>query len=642
MTPIQRLVLQIIGSSIVTHVLSNVAAVSNSVYQESIVDQGCLEACSFTTNRIECINCLPQNVTAAVNEVVLLGLNESRIVPHMFCGVSWPRVVNLTILNSDGNQFNIQNFTFDCLTKIKTLQLGLTQLINFSRNALCGLDDVRTLDLTNCIRLEISGLTPGLLSDAIVPRLQTIILSNVGSAYDGIQLSQAFVDLLEHRKISNLDISFSTVGFANPHVDIGGLCKCVEKLNLANSRLLYLKFAHPATCDSLRVIDVSGVTFPGAPIFIGNITIPPGVYTYGRLNDSIDAFKSVSIIYANSLIPTKHYIYLNNVTLHLRANNSMTEFHLSGYSVPLLEVKFKIDPNHMEYFDISNNKIESLSPDSLAYLDYLKIIDLSNNRLALSRQYKDTFSKLFRNNSKLEIAQISCNWLTTFPLNVFELNTEMKQIDLSNNKFTQIPFEISHLHKLDLLNLSGNSVEYLNGWSRHQTDMLHKHKQENFNTTDGKTFTLDLRDNIFSCKCHCLDFIKWFIHSPVFEDSRDSYYCEIDGKHMPMDTTAINAAESDCDKPKREARRILLIVSLPCVSTGILVVIAIFTFKRYKRNRLNRRLRQNIDLIHGDRLRYRFPVFLSYTSEDSEFVEPNILKPLEVSFYLFIGFSYLK
>ena len=406
---------------------------ANTVYQDC--NNG---SCSFADLRIECIDCIPINVSSAVNEIVLSHFNESRIAPHMFCAVSWPRVVNLTMLNSKGNLFHIKNFTFDCLPKIKTLTLGLRLLTNFSHNALYGLEDLQTFDLTDCIRLEIAGLLPGLSSKAIVPKLQTLILSKVGSAYGGVQLSQDFVDILAYRKVTNLDITSSYLGFEDTHVNVDGLCKCVERLNLTNSHLLHLQFVHPATCDSLRVIDVSGVTFPGTPVLPSNITILQAVITIFD-SEWTEMLRSVSVIHANNLIP--HYLFINNVTLSVRVNNSLTEIHFCGNSIPVFELKFKIDPNHVKYFDISNNRIELLSPDSLADLKHLKIIDLSNNSLAVSNQSEYIFASLFRNNSELEIARLTSNGFNDFPSNMFELNTELKQIDLTNNEFNQMPLK---------------------------------------------------------------------------------------------------------------------------------------------------------------------------------------------------------
>ena len=98
-----------------------------------------------------------------------------------------------------------------------------------------------------------------------------------------------------------------------------------------------------------------------------------------------------------------------------------------------------------------------------------------------------------------------------------------------------------------------------------------------------------------------------------------------------MDTGAIERVQYDCDKSKRQVRRMILIVLLPCVSSGIFVAMAIVLIKRYKRNKQYRRLREHIYMIHENHLRYSFPVFLSCASEDSEFVGPNIIQPLKVS-----------
>ena len=346
----------------------------NRVDHETFPYQDCAAQCHSTDQRMDCIDCIPRNVTSTVKEIVLSQFNESRFVSNMFCDVFWPQVVKITILNSNGdNIFCIKNFTFNCLSKIKNLKLGLQKLTNFSHNALYGLDSVQTLDLTDCIRLEIPGLTPALSSSANVPRLQTLVLSNVGTAFDGIQLSQDFVDILAHRNISSIDISSSTVGFTNSQVSIKQLCKSLKRINLAYSFLTYLKFDYPPTCDSLQVMDLSGVKFPNSPIYTTNISLPPGCCPPVHY-DYLDVFRSVSKVYLNKLIATEHYIHIENVTLSIRINNnSLEELHFTGYNIPVLEVKLTLEPNHVTNFDISNNRIERISPDILADMEHLKI-----------------------------------------------------------------------------------------------------------------------------------------------------------------------------------------------------------------------------------------------------------------------------
>ena len=597
----------------------------------SVTTQDCSNVCNLRDRQIECIDCVPSKLPSEVTEVILMQFSVDRIVPYMFCVVSWPSVVNLTILNSNGVSLSISNFTFDCLPQIETLRLGLSSLESLDINAFHGLENTTTLDLADSVMLNTTMLTPSLSLYTNLPKLRNLILRRLGTkTYTGVnQFSQEQVDIVANRKIVEIDFSFSAIGFANDHVNIEGMCKCAEKLIIRHSRLMNIKFEFPSACESLRVLDLTGVSFPSLPIPVGNITLVQGVYKLGE--KWMMALSNVSLIYLNNLISSDHFIYLNNITFELQIENSLKEVHFSGYNMPAFGVNILLKSNLLEYLDLSANRIERLSPDSFSSLTNLKIIELSNNNLDASKQNKQMFSNLFRNNSKLEIVKLAHNELTDLPSNIFELNMELKRIDLSVNKITQITFEISHLNKFEVLDLRGNNIEYLNSWSMHQIDMLYKHKKEERNTTYHNAFTVDIRDNLFSCKCHSMDFINWFVNSPVFNDSRDLYFCKVDDKIIHMDKGAIEAAQYDCGKPMRKIQRLLLIVLLPSVSTGMLVTLAIVAFRRYKRHRLYRRLREHIGLIHEDHFQPRFPVFLSYASEDSEFVEGNIRRPLEVS-----------
>lgn len=47
--------------------------------------------------------------------------------------------------------------------------------------------------------------------------------------------------------------------------------------------------------------------------------------------------------------------------------------------------------------------------------------------------------------------------ITLFPAEILEM-TDLKQLDLSNNKLTEIPAELKNLKSLMVLNLSGNKI----------------------------------------------------------------------------------------------------------------------------------------------------------------------------------------
>ena len=237
---------------------------------------------------------------------------------------------------------------------------------------------------------------------------------------------------------------------------------------------------------------------------------------------------------------------VSNVTFAV--NNTITEIHLSGYNLPIFEVEIMFRQNHLTYLDLSNNRIERIGADTFRSLKYLKKLDLSYNKLGTASN--DKLIVLFRNNMKLVNLALAYNGLTCLPLNVFELNTQLEQLDVRGNKIKQIDFEISNLTSLTNLDLRGNLSEYLDVSSRQQVDTLFHNKQMIKAIMDRNgSFVVDIRNTPFSCKCHSLDFIVWFINSPIFENSRGNYNCEIDGQHISMNSKAITAARYECGKP---------------------------------------------------------------------------------------------
>ena len=144
------------------------------------------------------------------------------------------------ILNSNDVSLSINNFTFDCLTQIETLRLGLSSLESLDINALHGLENTATLDLTDCVTLNTTIVTPSLSSYTNLPKLQNLIARSFGTrTYTGVnQISQELVDIVANRKIGETDFSFSAIGFANDHVNVEGMCKYGEKLIIRHSRLM--------------------------------------------------------------------------------------------------------------------------------------------------------------------------------------------------------------------------------------------------------------------------------------------------------------------------------------------------------------------------------------------------------------------
>ena len=551
------------------------------------------------------------------------------LVANGICNVSWVKVKMLSIsYNFDyPSDYPIVDYAFDCLNNIERLKLSIDHLTILTAHTLNGLLNVRLLDLTGCIRLETPALTKGFSMNSVVPSLGKLILSNMGSALDGIKLSREFIDVLSERNITEINLSSSFVEFEN--IVYGKLCETLQTLNASKTRILYTSIIPRAECESLQVVDFSESQFPQTPFFPGNITIPEGT-TFIWDRDWFNFLSSASVLFLNKLFSVNHCLYVYNSVFIFANNNSITELHICGYCMPIFELELMFRQNQLTYFDLSNNRIERLGPNIFRYLEHLEKLDLSNNKLGTAT--KEGFTVLFRNNSKLMSINLANNDLAYLPHKVFKFNKALKKLNLRGNKITQIHFDIADLTYLVYIDLRNNYIQYLDASSMRQIDKLYANKQQYKNGMEAaRSFVIDLTDNPFSCSCSSLDFIVWFVNSPVFEGSRDEYYCELDDKQIPMNTNAVTAAKYDCDKPKRKLWQLLFSTLLPCITIGIAIVVSIILFKKYRKFKRLQKLRENIALINDERCEYRFPVFLSYASEDSQFVEVHILQPLTVS-----------
>ena len=381
-------------------------------------------------------------------------------------------------------------------------------------NTFYSLLNVRCLYLTDCSRLKTPSLITALSLNTMVPKLNKLILRSMGMVYSVVQLSQEFIDALSLRNITELDLSLSYVLFVN--VPFGRLYETLHSLNVSRTRLMYPSSLPRATCAALKVVDFSGAQFPQTIPVPKNMTLKNTVFRFDQW-ENYEIFSHASVVDVNYMISADHYVYFQNCTLIFSANTSITEFHFNGYNIPIFDLELIFRPNYLTHLDISNNRIESIGTNTFRRLEYLKKLDLSNNKFGNTS--KDTLRVLFHNNTSLVSLTMAYDRLTDLPQNVFVFNTKLEKLDLRGNKLNQIHFEISNLTSLIDLDFKSNLIEYLDALSRQQVDTLYTCKQTSTKVKGrNKKFVIDIRGNPFSCKCHSLNFIVWFIVWYKFTD----------------------------------------------------------------------------------------------------------------------------
>ncbi|XP_046581575.1 toll-like receptor 4 [Haliotis rubra] len=167
-------------------------------------------------------------------------------------------------------------------------------------------------------------------------------------------------------------------------------------------------------------------------------------------------------------------------------------------------------------FDVSGNYFTNVNPGLLKYfpsLTTLKMSQMGFKNDFLLKEGREMFLPL----GALKNIVLSRNDLAVMDSQIFAGN-QLAVIDLSFNRFESIPFDITTTPSLLRLDLSYNSLPVLSASQRSLLDALA--------TTNN--LTLNLNNNLLSCGCENLDFVKWLFQTDVKVESIDTYTCVSD------------------------------------------------------------------------------------------------------------------
>ena len=600
------------------------------------------DKCHYDEKSMGCYDCIPKTIPEYVTGVELVDIDYQTLVDGVFCHPSWGNLIQLSI-RCDKRCAEI-GYIFDgvfrCLDNLRVLKVSLQKWYINGKKAFTGLPKVSLIDLSGCFKICTPDIITILSDSGQIPGVTELVLSGTGNncrPQASFVINQTLFDLFASRNITSVDLSSTQI-----HCDpVNITCTSLSTLNLSNAEIEGThKIENRFNCSSLRVVDMSGIKLAvdailksvynltsNTPVLVGEKRYPP-------------LLSSVSRLYLNRLVSDTHAFYFRNISVRVVAKNNLKEFYFCGYNIPKFDVEFNFTHNHMENLVLSNNRMEDIGFKVFRNFPFLRRVDISHNNLGSSKTSSEAFSVLFRENYQLEEIIAANNNILFLPRNTFLSNMLLEKLDLAGNKMKQLTFEISHLTRLKVLDMRNNSIETLDSFSRQAVDKLYSFGgKKHISIETNASLLVDLRGNPFTCDCRSLDFLTWFVESPIFLSTRYTYLCKADGQNIPMGKAAILAAENDCERPKRRMRKILLASILPAfgavvVSIGIRLVIK----KRKERLRIQR-LEDRTRLIQDGDLDMTFLAFLSFSSEDERFVAANVLQPLTVicisQFYYF-------
>ena len=586
------------------------------------VNDTCHLGCTCSQTTMTCDGFIPFAIPEQIQELILSRIGSNEFQPQRFCHLdnSWHSLTSLSfesIITIPNVVYRLLNGVFDCLGNLLSFEFQSDVLMHVDKFTFTGLSNVTSLDLSGCQNLDWDDLYDTFSLSQNFPKLDRLILSRTGRFGNAIiNLDDAFVNVLSMRPLTYLDLSSINVQFNFQIENSESICKTLTYLSYARSRIQFMpSFAMSNTCDSLRVLD--------------------GSYTYQLLfdrhcvNENLVIglprfFEAVEICFFNGMIThsSKFLVFNCTMTLFVYYSN-VTDFHFSQNYLPNFNILLISD--RIKLLNLSQNSIADINPKAFEGMGALNELDLSYNELSRVSDFENRFSELFHYSSHLTYVHMNGNGLQYVPKKTFESNLYLEHLDLSNNSLTQIDFEVLHLLDLKLLNLRSNKIESLDDISRRSLDALYVN-QIKANRTD--TVQVRLHDNPLSCQCTSLSFLQWVVDAPMFSATRHDYTCQLDGQHFLLEFDGVNAAKEDCERARRKRLKTILLSTLLPSGALVILVTSLLLYKRYKTNLRRRRfadgirrLRENVDT---------FPVFLSYSSDDNDFVRRHMLQQMQV------------
>lgn len=615
-----------------------------------------------TTNTTECYlsgdniwTCdhVPQDIPEGVLSVHINGpLSQTYLMEinkTLFQSNSWRAVKYLKF--TDGSTYSLIIFredTFRNLRSLEELQINIDKAISFDPNSLAGLDNVKILDFSKCIRLNFEHLVHRICESDTAPNLEQLIMPGIAYADEPLKLVGDDIRCLSQKPLFHIDLSRTYIGFA----DLQFLASLhqLQILNVSHSFIgeVHHAGARPEYFQHIKVFDMSysnlaPISYPIIGTF-SNIDLKfidkgqhlafvfsPEIVNISGINSAIDLFfdniriSSVNYfkIWTKQIIATKNSI--RRVDVHLMCDN--------------------VDFNSIELISLANNGLEYIHPSIFNCIPNLESLDFSQNKLQdMYKENKQLFRQLINAIKNLKTIDLASNQFIDIPNDFFDNNAKLEVINLAENRLTQIHFKLSHLLNLRVLNLAMNSIKLLDQASMNYLVALFETVKSDINNSTNIGTTLDsnlnhdemkviLKLNPFACDtCKSSDSIHWLLKADLVHGVNENITCTSEtGELIHVNKDAATNVQQICDRKIRNT-----VLTACFVTFSLIFISAAFTIHIRRKRLLQQRKRIEVinELRNDDR---RFVVFLSYNSDDELFVRDNVVEPLNEGLQRIIG-----
>ncbi|XP_060560331.1 toll-like receptor 4 [Ruditapes philippinarum] len=503
------------------------------------------------------------------------------------------------------------------LKSLRELHMNLPTQIQLDSDVFVGLDNLKFLDLSECVYLNLTELVKSFTGSNKLPSLETLKASNLNIYNRGISFDTQFAEALGDKQITSLDFSYTKI----TEINITAVLQYIQTLknvNISHSTASNFIYGNKNELQKLKNINMFDMCHVPVSWLIPFTRYVNMAWNYSDFPKPWNYFFYPKIVNMTSRITGTGSIHTVNCTyiINVPFQWKSEELIIKKNNIKHLDLKMECSRHKIvtiKHINAAGNQMEFLHPSILGCTPNLEKLDLSNNKLhKMAKENHLLFQQLFQSLSRLISINLSFNRLQVIPENLFTENRDLELIDFSHNELEQVTFTLKHLYKLKVLNLQYNRIKILSSLSINNLNSI-------FNTLGNTTWTLDLGDNPISCSnCEAKQFIYWLTHTNSVSISTANLACTtLKNTRRKIDTRTLDDVNNICK------RTIMIISTTVSVGFTFIIVLIVIMVIYKRRKRANKRIKRGelVNRLQEGQGQNEFVAFLSYSSEDKDFVD---------------------
>ena len=477
---------------------------------------------------------------------------------------------------------NISSKTFESLfsTPLTSLSLITCAISSIMPHTFDPIKSLRSLDLRDNFLCEFYQSFIGLKSTSI----RSLNLAGT-CRRNTLFLQSRSVESLSETRLEHLDWSNSNAVSINneePHDFWKSLPKPLRRLylhnNKLNARTTYIDTI--AIMENLQTLDLSNQDIHWRPQDISSD------WAQSRSHNTYVSDDTDEVVY--------EYKSNHNDTLDSLLNQTMIQRRRTCLSLPY----------RLRHLNISQSDLLPLFlPMFCNRNNSLKVLNISHHKPTTNITRLWGALKKF---GQLEELDLRSNKIREMPPKLFINNYRLKRLWLGDNSLLTVDLDVTSLSKLELVDLSYNSIQFLTKQFLSSFNRIARHS----------TIKIYLQNNSFLCNCDHRDFVDWLRYTEtIFE--KEKLVCKYKNDSLlslRYVADIHNSLEAECI-----ARTVLIGCTVFFVGTTILTsLLAIIYYQRWNFNYLLGIGRRNINPYHpieDSQIEMVYDLYISYEGD---------------------------